>query len=86
MTEKRENIEQNLGVRPRVRPLELTPREQQVLQLITNGLDNKSVASALSVAEGTVKFHINNIFMKLGVRDRTQAVVYGLKLGLVKLE
>ncbi|MBF2004941.1 response regulator [Chlorogloeopsis fritschii PCC 9212] len=64
---------------------ELSQRELQVLQLIANGKSNQEIATALSIAEGTVKFHVNNILGKLGVSDRTQAVIVALKRGIVIL-
>lgn len=69
----------------RATELDLTEREREVMQLLTNGLSNQEIATALSISEGTVKFHLNNIFAKLGVDDRTQAVVTALKRGLVRL-
>lgn len=64
---------------------ELTERELEVLRLIANGKTNLAIASLLGVAEGTVKFHVNNILSKLGAEDRTQAVTLALKRGLVRL-
>lgn len=69
----------------RASELALTEREREVMQLLTNGLSNSEIANSLSISEGTVKFHLNNIFAKLGVDDRTQAVVTALKRGLVRL-
>lgn len=63
----------------------LTPRELEVLGLLTEGLTNKQVAENLVLSEKTVKNHINNIFTKLRVNDRTQAVVRALRTGLVRL-
>lgn len=65
---------------------ELTERERGVLRLMAQGQSNQEIAAALFVSEGTVKFHINHILSKLGVGDRTQAVVTALKRGIVILE
>ncbi len=64
-------------------PDPLTEREVTVLRLMTGGLSNREIADSLHVAEGTVKNHISNILSKLGVRDRTQAVVKALERGIV---
>lgn len=64
----------------------LTERELEVLQLLSKGNSNQEIAAALSISEGTVKFHINNILSKLGVKDRTQAVITALKRGLTRLD
>ena len=63
----------------------LTDREVQVLQLLAMGNSSQAISAALTITEGTVKFHINNILYKLNVSDRTQAVVTALKRGLVHL-
>ena len=60
----------------------LTQREAEVLREIASGRSNREIAEALSISEGTVKTHINNIFSKTGVRDRAQAVVYAMRNGL----
>ncbi len=62
----------------------LTPREGEVLILIAKGLTNQEVASKLFISEGTVKTHINNLFGKIGARDRAQAVAYAFRRGLVR--
>ena len=64
-------------------PDPLTPRESEVLRLMAAGYSNKEIAEALGTAEGTVKNHTSNILSKLGVRDRTRAVLRGLELGWV---
>lgn len=62
----------------------LTSREKEVLKLLTEGVTYKGVADKLVISETTVKTHVNNIFQKLQVNDRTQAVLYALKHGLVE--
>jgi len=62
----------------------LTSREKEVLKLLTEGITYKGVADKLVISETTVKTHVNNIFQKLQVNDRTQAVLYALKFGLVE--
>lgn len=66
-----------------VAPESLTEREIEVLRLMTGGFSNREIADSLGVAEGTAKNHISNILAKLGVRDRTRAVLKALELGLV---
>jgi NarL family two-component system response regulator LiaR len=63
----------------------LTPRELEVLRLICQGLANKEIAAELAISEKTVKVHVSHILSKLGVYDRTGAVVAAVKRGLVKL-
>jgi len=64
---------------------DLTPREMEVLKLIAAGLSNKEIAEALVLSEKTVKNHINNIFSKLHVYERSQAMLYAIRQGLVKV-
>ena len=61
----------------------LTAREKEVLHLLTDGVTYRGVAEKLVISETTVKTHVNNIFQKLQVNDRTQAVLYAIKHGLV---
>lgn len=65
---------------------QLSDRERDVLQLMAVGKNNRHIADCLLIAESTVKFHIHHILSKLGVSDRTQAVISGLKRGLVRLD
>lgn len=64
-------------------PDPLTERETEILRLMAGGYSNKEIANSLGVAEGTVKNHVSNILSKLGVRDRTRAVLKAFELGLV---
>ncbi|MER5420987.1 response regulator transcription factor [Streptosporangium roseum] len=60
----------------------LTDRELEVLALIASGRSNREIARELAVAEKTVKTHVSNVLMKLGVQDRTQAALYAVRNGL----
>lgn len=64
-------------------PERLTPREREILRLLAAGLSNREIADALGTSEGTVKNQTSSILGKLGVRDRTRAVLKALDLGLV---
>ena len=65
------------------RPDPLTERETEILRLMAGGYSNKEIANSLGVAEGTVKNHVSNVLSKLGVRDRTRAVLKAFELGIV---
>jgi DNA-binding NarL/FixJ family response regulator len=65
---------------------QLSPREIEVLQLLSRGFSNKEIGAQLGVVEGTVKIHVANIFGKLGVSDRTQALIEAIKRGIVQIE
>jgi DNA-binding NarL/FixJ family response regulator len=65
------------------RPQTLTDRELDILRLVAAGYSNREIASALHLATGTVKNHVSNVLHKLGVRDRTRAVLRALDLGLL---
>ena len=64
----------------------LSSRELEVLQLLGRGLSNKEMASQMGVVEGTVKIHITNIFGKLGVLDRTQALIEAIRRGIIQID
>ena len=64
--------------RPRNRPL--TPREQEVSELVSKGMKNREIAESLSIATGTVKIHLMHIFEKTGIRDRFELALHGLRL------
>jgi DNA-binding NarL/FixJ family response regulator len=65
------------------RPDPLSAREVEVLRLLAGGYSNREIADALHLAEGTVKNHLSSILSKLGVRDRTRAVLRALELGVL---
>ena len=64
---------------------DLTPRELEVLQLLAEGLANKTIAQQLEISKHTVKFHVNAIMSKLNAQSRTEAVVRATRLGLIML-
>ena len=64
----------------------LNPKEMEVLELLVKGRSNKEMADTLSLTEAAVKFRLKGLFVKLGVRDRTEAVVSALRHGIVHLE
>ncbi len=64
----------------------LTRSESAVLQMIVGGMSNKEIAFALDVSENTVKTHVQNIFGKIGVSDRTSAATLAIKRGLVRVD
>lgn len=72
------------GVEAYERPEPLTARETDVLRLAAAGYSNGEIAAALHLASGTVKNHLSSVFLKLGVRDRTRAVLRALELGLLE--
>jgi DNA-binding NarL/FixJ family response regulator len=65
------------------KPVDLTERETAVLKLMTSGISNREIAEALGISDGTVRNHVSSIFSKLGVNDRTKAVLHALRKRLV---
>jgi DNA-binding NarL/FixJ family response regulator len=63
----------------------LTPREREVLEMLAEGLSNKEIAWRMKISEHTVKFHVASIFAKLDVSTRTEAVMQGIRKGLVMM-
>jgi DNA-binding NarL/FixJ family response regulator len=66
--------------------IDLTPREIEVLQLVARGLSNRDVAGVIGRTDETVKVHLKNIFTKLGVADRTEAVTLAFSRGILHLD
>ena len=64
----------------------LTPREEEVVQFLANGLRNKEISVRLGISEDTVQSHVKNIFSKLSVHDRTEALAVAIRRGIVHLE
>lgn len=65
-------------------PVQLTERELEVLRLLAEGLSNKEIAAALVISHRTVKFHLDNLYSKLGVNTRTGAAMYAMRQGLLR--
>jgi DNA-binding NarL/FixJ family response regulator len=78
-----ESIAQPAGAEPRGA---LTPREEEVLDLIRRGLPNKRIARELAISEKTVKAHVSHVLEKLGVTDRTQAALHAERAGRDRVE
>ena len=64
----------------------LRPREREVLQHLFKGESNQEIADALGISEGTVRIHVSNVFHKLGVARRTEAISVALQRGLIRFE
>ncbi len=64
-------------------PDRLTRRETEVLRLMAGGYSNREIADSLELSEGVIKNHVSNVLSKLGVRDRTRAVLKGIELGYI---
>lgn len=69
-----------------IRAEELTNAEQRVLEMLVGGMSNKEMGFALDVSENTIKTHVQNIFGKLGVSDRTSATTTAIRRGLVRID
>ncbi|BAY82363.1 LuxR family two component transcriptional regulator [Calothrix parasitica NIES-267] len=80
--QKTTNLQQQAGINS---IQTLTPREIEILQMLTPGLSNKAIAKQLNISDHTVKFHVSSIFQKLNVSTRTEAVAVGVRLGLIML-
>ena len=65
---------------------DLTPAEETVLRMIVGGMSNKEISFALDISENTVKSHVQNLFGKIGVSDRTSAATVAIKRGLVRVD
>ncbi|MEO7538900.1 MAG: response regulator transcription factor [Pyrinomonadaceae bacterium] len=65
---------------------DLTPTEETVLRMVVGGMSNKEIAFALDITENTVKTHVQNLFSKIGVSDRTSAAMLAIKRGLVRID
>jgi two-component system, NarL family, response regulator YdfI len=82
-----ESLLPSLPIAPRPLPAvqPLSPREIEVLEMLAEGLGNKTIAKRLHISEHTVKFHVGSIFSKLHVSSRTEAVTIGARQGLILL-
>ncbi|HXP85774.1 MAG TPA: response regulator transcription factor [Bryobacteraceae bacterium] len=74
-----------IPVAPEASVENLTPREMEALEMLAEGLSNKQIAARLNISEHTAKFHVNSILNKLGAGTRTEAVMRGLRRGLLKM-
>ena len=78
------DVQDEIAAQLRERPaVALTRREREVARHVALGLRNAEVAQKLGLSEGTVKTHMNNIFQKLGVRDRVELALYAVRTGIV---
>ncbi|NLN69390.1 MAG: response regulator transcription factor [Chloroflexi bacterium] len=80
-----ENVTQPHAMKKSQTKLSLSPREEEILQLLTMGLYNSDIAQRLFLSEGTVRNYMSDLFSKLDVSDRTQAVLVALRSGLVDI-
>ena len=74
-----------IALRNAFRSPDLTPREHQILTLITQGLNNRDIAKVLNIADKTVRIHVSSVLDKMNARDRTQAAIYAIQHGIVHL-
>jgi len=79
------NVTQPAETQNRLPKISLTPRETEILQLLALGLSNSDIAGRLFLSEGTVRNYMSDLFTKLEVSDRTQAVIVALRSGLVDI-
>jgi len=63
----------------------LTPRELEILEMLAEGISNRTIAARLGISSQTVKFHVASIRAKLGAASRTEAVTFGVRQGLIAL-
>jgi DNA-binding NarL/FixJ family response regulator len=63
----------------------LTPRELEILEMLAEGMSNRTIAARLGISSQTVKFHVASILAKLGAASRTEAVTFGVRQGLIAL-
>ncbi len=73
------------AARSRIGATALTAREHEILEMIAEGMSNRTIASRLGISSQTVKFHVASILAKLGAGSRTEAVTFGLRQGLIAL-
>lgn len=78
-----EKMKKLLKNRGNIEKPQLTSREEEILKLLLNGLSNKKISQELYIATSTVKYHMSNIFLKMGVTTRTEVVTYALQNKLV---
>ena len=70
---------------PRGGAAALTPREIEILEMMAEGMSNRTIAGRLGISSQTVKFHVASILAKLGAASRTEAVTFGVRRGLIAL-
>lgn len=80
-----ENVNQPTEIKKAQTKISLSPREEEILRLLTMGLSNSGIAQRLYLSEGTVRNYMSELFTKLNVSDRTQAVIVALRSGLVDI-